>query len=86
MRIRTDGDHSHRTQTIESVAAFYECNKTDAMLAAAEDAPAAHRALCALFEDGDLDGSAKRAIATAFDERTSWSVEYREDFDIEVNG
>jgi len=86
MRIRTDGERSHRKQMIEDVAAFYDCNKTDAMLAAAEDAPAAHRALCALLDDGDLDGTAKRAIATAFDEQTSWSVEYREDVDIEVNG
>ena len=85
MRIRTDGDRAHRTQTIEAVAAFYDCNKTDAMLAAAEDAPAAHRALCALLEDEALDGAAKRAIATAFDERTSWAVEYREAFDVEVN-
>lgn len=86
MRIRTDGDRAHRTHMIEDLAAFYDCNKTDALMNAAVDAPAAHRALCALLEDRDLDGAAKRVIATAFDERTSWSVAYREEFDVEVNG
>ncbi|WP_367176347.1 DUF7692 domain-containing protein [Haloarcula rubripromontorii] len=36
MRIREDGKHAHRTDTIEQVAEFWECNKTKALMRSAE--------------------------------------------------
>ena len=36
MRIRTDGEYSHRKDTIEAAAERFDCNKTKAVLIACE--------------------------------------------------
>jgi len=36
MRIREDGKHAHRTDTIEQAAEFWDCNKTKALMRSAE--------------------------------------------------
>jgi hypothetical protein len=36
MRIREDGKHAHRTDTIEQAAEFWDCNKTTALMKSAE--------------------------------------------------
>ncbi|GGO01330.1 DUF7692 domain-containing protein [Haloarcula pellucida] len=36
MRIREDGKHAHRTDTIEQAAEFLDCNKTTALMKSAE--------------------------------------------------
>jgi hypothetical protein len=36
MRIRTDGEYSHREETIEAAAERFDCNKTKAVLIACE--------------------------------------------------
>jgi hypothetical protein len=74
VRIRTDGEFSSREHTIEGASTFYGTNKTQAMLTAAEDAPAAYRALQAVLEDDTLPEDVRRRLAEEFDRRTSWSV------------
>jgi len=74
VRIRTDGEFSGREHTIEGASTFYGTNKTKAMLTAAEDAPAAYRALQAVLEDETLPQPVRRQVAEEFDRRTSWSV------------
>ncbi|WP_436927108.1 DUF7692 domain-containing protein [Halosimplex amylolyticum] len=36
MRIREDGKHAHRTNTIEQAAEFWDCNKTTALMKSAD--------------------------------------------------
>ena len=36
MRIREDGTHAHRTDTIDQAAEFWDCNKTKALMRSAE--------------------------------------------------
>ena len=74
VRIRTDGEFSSREHTIDGAVTFYGTNKTEAMLSAAEDAPAAYRALEAVLDDESLPVDVRRRLAEEFDRRTSWRV------------
>ena len=63
MRIRTDGKHAHREDTIESVADFYDRNRTESLLRAADDVPQLVRAIQSTLERDDLTHTQRRELA-----------------------
>lgn len=66
MRIRTDGDYSHRQRMIDRAAEFYDYNKTQALLNAADDVQALEDALQSVLARDDLTTAQKREIAAQF--------------------
>ena len=63
MRIREDGKHAHRTETIEQAAKFWGCNKTTALLKSAEFAERMDRRIRTVLDRDDLTTKQKREIA-----------------------
>jgi len=63
MRIRTDGDFAHREDTIDRVAEFYDRNKTDSVLRAADDVPSLVRSARRVLERDDLTHEQRRELA-----------------------
>lgn len=63
MRIREDGRHAHRTDTIEQAADFWGCNKTRALLQSAEFASRMDQRIRAVLSRDDLTVKQKREIA-----------------------
>ena len=54
MRIRTDGDHSHRKSIVESAADRYGCNKTRALMLSVQMDAELRRVLSAALEHPDM--------------------------------
>lgn len=69
MRIRTDGEHAHREDTIEDVAEFYGRNKTESVLRAADDVPRLVEAIRSALERDDLTHAQRRELADALSTR-----------------
>jgi len=63
MRIRTDGDREHRTETIEEAAEFWDCNKTRALMLSADLVPRLISRLQEVLARDDLTLKQKREIA-----------------------
>jgi uncharacterized protein (DUF1778 family) len=63
MRIRTDGKFEHRTDVFDRVADFYGSNRTDAVLAAAEDVPRLVDGARQVLDRDDLTEQQRREIA-----------------------
>jgi hypothetical protein len=63
MRIRTDDKHAHREDTIDQVADFYERNRTESLLRAADDVPQLVRAIGRALERDDLTHEQRRELA-----------------------
>lgn len=63
MRIRTDGEHSHRKDTIEKATGFYGRNKTESLLRAADDVPELVRAITRALERDDLTHEQRHELA-----------------------
>ena len=63
MRIRTDGDRSHREETIEQAAEFWDCNKTRALLLSADFSPRIVPRIEQVLAREDLTTQQKREIA-----------------------
>lgn len=63
MRIRTDGDRSHRETTIEEAAEFWDCNKTRALLLSADFAPRIVPRIEQVLAREDLTSRQKQEIA-----------------------
>jgi len=66
MRIRTDGDKEHREYTIESVADHYGCNKTRALMLAADQVPELHAAIEDVLQMKSLTREQREVIAQRF--------------------
>lgn len=78
MRIRTDGKYGHRETTIENAAAFWDCNKTAALLQSAGLVPKWAAGLKELLARDDFTAEQKREIAALFstgDFRVGWGEE-----------
>lgn len=82
MRIRTDGNYAHRQRTIDRAAEFYDCNKTQALLNAAEDVQAFEAALRSVLASDTLTPNQKREIAAEF-QTPNCRIEYGETIEIE---
>jgi hypothetical protein len=63
MRIRTDGEHAHRMDTIEDAADFYDRNKTESLLRAVDDVPRLVKAIISALERDDLTHAQRRELA-----------------------
>lgn len=69
MRIRTDGEHSHRLDTIEEAADTFGCNKTRAVLLSCEVAADVLPSLEEALTEADIRPSEKEKIARAVSSR-----------------
>jgi hypothetical protein len=69
MRIRTGGKHAHREDTINQVANFYERNRTESLMRAADDVPALIRAINQVLERDDLTHTQRRELANELSTR-----------------
>ncbi|QLH77569.1 hypothetical protein HZS55_09785 [Halosimplex rubrum] len=63
MRIREDGKHAHRTDTIEQAAEFWGCNKTTALMRSADFARRIDERIRTVLARDDLTVAQKREIA-----------------------
>ncbi|WP_135363859.1 DUF7692 domain-containing protein [Halosimplex halophilum] len=63
MRIREDGKHAHRTDTIEQAAEFWDCNKTTALMRSADFAQRIDKRVRMVLARGDLTIEQKQEIA-----------------------
>lgn len=61
--IRTDGKFEHREDTINSITSFYDCNRTRALLAAADDIPHLAKAIERVLSRDDLTRQQRTEIA-----------------------
>lgn len=64
MRIRTDGDYSHRKLTIEDAAATWDCNKTQAVMRSCEFSEAMIRNLRAALQHEDMTDDLAEVLST----------------------
>jgi hypothetical protein len=63
MRIRADGKHAHRTDTIEQAAEFWSCNKTTALMRSAEFSWRIDKRIREVLDRDDLTVQQKQEIA-----------------------
>lgn len=63
MRIREDGKHAHRTDTIEQAADFWDCNKTTALMRSADFTCRIDGRIRTVLARDDLSLAQKREIA-----------------------
>ena len=78
MRIRTDGKHAHRAETIEQAAASWGCNKTTALLKSAEFACRMDENILEVMKRDDLTVQQKREIAATLSIPGTYTVEVTE--------
>lgn len=84
MRIRTDGDRSHRKVEIERAAEFWDCNKTTALLKSAEFSRRIGPAIADVLERDDLTLGQKREIAETLSIPGTLELEIKEDVDVSI--
>ncbi|WP_121822826.1 DUF7692 domain-containing protein [Halostella salina] len=70
MRIRTDGDYSHRKLTIEDAADIWDCNKTEAVMRSCEFSEAMIRNLQAALQHEDMTDELAEVLSTPHVELT----------------
>lgn len=63
MRIREDGKHAHRTETIEQAAEFWKCNKTTALMKSAEFTRRIDERIQDVLSRDDMTHQQKRELA-----------------------
>jgi hypothetical protein len=64
MRIRTDGEKAHRTETIDMAADLWDCNKTEAVLRSCEYAVRMEQRLQAALEHPDMTPELAEVLST----------------------
>ena len=88
MRIRTDGQHAYREDTIEDVADLWGCNKTDAVLLSCKFALQMLDDGSMISERGTLyDALDHPDMTPALADTLSTQLvncEYRTEFDVEI--
>jgi len=83
MRIREDGKHAHRSDTIEQAAEFWECNKTQALLRSAEFARRIDERLRTVLARDDLTTEQKHEIAETISIPGTYEVSVTENVGVE---
>ena len=83
MRIREDGKHAHRTETIEQAAEFWDCNKTTALMKSAEFSRRIDERIREVLSRDDLTVRQKREIAETLSVVGTYEVEIRSEMVIE---
>ena len=75
MRIREDGKHAHRTDTIEQAAEFWDCNKTKALMRSAEFSCRIDERIREVLSRDDLTVQQKREIAETLRVSGTYGIE-----------
>jgi hypothetical protein len=83
MRIREDGKHAHRTDTIEQAAEFWDCNKTKALMRSAEFSWRIGEGIREVLAREDLTFRQKREIAETLGVLNTYEIEIIERISIE---
>jgi len=83
MRIREDGKHAHRTDTIEQAAEFWRCNKTKALMRSAEFSWRIDERIRKVLERADLTVQQKREIAETLRVPGTYEIEIAESVIVE---
>jgi len=78
MRIREDGKHAHRTDTIEQAAEFWNCNKTKALMRSAEFSWRMHERVQEVLAREDLTVQQKQEIADILSIPNTYDIGYKE--------
>lgn len=84
MRIREDGKHAHRTETIEQAAEFWDCNKTTALMKSADFACRMDERVRNVLYRDDLTVSQKQDIAETLTIPALYEVEIHQE--VLING
>jgi DNA-directed RNA polymerase subunit F len=84
MRIRTDGKHERREETIEAAAEYWDCNKTKALLKSADVVPRLHQRIRSVLEREDLTPEQKREIAETLTIPNQYELAVEERVAVEV--
>jgi len=83
MRIREDGKHAHRSDTIEQAAEFWGCNKTTALMRSADFSRRIGERIQTVLSRKDLTTEQKREIAETLMIPGTYEVEVFKDVGIE---
>lgn len=78
MRIREDGKHAHRRDTIEQAAEFWGCNKTTALMKSAEFTVRMDERIREILSREDLTVRQKRELAEILSVVSTYEVEVEE--------
>lgn len=78
MRIREDGKHAHRTDTIEQTAEFWDCNKTKALMRSAEFSWRIDERIREILSRDDLTVQQRREIAETLRVPGTYEIEIEE--------
>lgn len=83
MRIREDGKHGHRTETIEEAVDFWDCNKTTALMQSAEFSCCIHDSITEVLSRNDLTIRQKREIAETLSVTGYYTIKYDQSITVE---
>ncbi len=83
MRIRTDGKHSRREDTIEDAAEFWDCNKTTALMKSAEFTVRIDKRIRRVLARDDLTVSQKKEIAETLTVPSYYKIEVSQSVGVE---
>lgn len=83
MRIREDGKHAHRTDTIEQAAEFWDCNKTKALMRSAEFSWRINNQIQKVLERNDLTVQQKLEIADTLSILNMYEIRYKDTTNIQ---
>ncbi|SFS00187.1 hypothetical protein SAMN05216559_2323 [Halomicrobium zhouii] len=78
MRIRTDGKHARREDTIEQAADFWGCNKTTALMQSAEFAVRIDSGIRKVLVREDLTLRQKQEIAQTLSVPSYYEIDVKE--------
>lgn len=78
MRIRTDGKHEHRAETIARAAEFWDCNKTTALMKSVEFTRRMEANIQEILVREDLTLKQKRGIAETLTIPGTYTIEVTE--------
>jgi len=84
MRIREDGKHAHRSDTIEQAAEFWDCNKTTALMQSAEFSRRIDERIRTVLARDDLTVQQKREIAETLTVPGSYEIDIEETTTVEM--
>lgn len=85
MRIRTDGKHQHRAETIERAADFWSCNKTTALMKSAEFSRRMDQRIRDVLNREDLTTEQKREIAETLSIPATYEIEISETIHLNID-
>lgn len=83
MRIRTDGKHARRKDTIGQAAKFWDCNKTTALMKSAEFACRIDERIRRVLSRDDLTVRQKHEIAETLSVPSYYEIEVEESIQIQ---